>query len=189
MIEITPSVELEEIMKRLGDLEKKAPNVIQKAINKTAKDAQKALFHKAKETYTVKSSQFKSKDDSLKIKKASVSNLTAFLNSTGSPLALYGFRVKADDSSTMAKVKKANGLKALKIDDRWAFVTKMKSGHQGVFQRRGKSRLPIKELSSVSVPKMIGNETEVYGVLEPQIGNWLSTHVEEEIQKLTGGRS
>ncbi len=52
------------------------------------------------------------------------------------------------------QIRKGVGWKIIK----GAFVTQMKSGHIGVFQRKGGKRLPIKELTSIGVPLMFGNK-------------------------------
>lgn len=184
MIAVRTNVKLKEVQNMLGEFEKDAPKVLARAVNATAKEVQKDLFHEAKETYVIKASAFKSKSKALKLKRATQSNLVAHLNSEGGPLALYGFRVKATDSDTKAKVKKSNGMKNLLVDDRWAFVTSMGSGHTGVFQRTGSARLPIHEFFSVSVPQMIGNEKEVYGKLEPDFKEMLQRNIEREVEKL-----
>ena len=54
-----------------------------------------------------------------------------------------------------------------------------------IYQRRSKSRLPIKKLSSNSVPIMIGNE-KVYDQLEPKIKQMLYKNIEAQIKFLVG---
>lgn len=184
MIALSTEVKLREIEKQLGSLSNQAPKVLMRAVNDTARQAQRDLFREAKKTYTTKASSFKNKDRALKIKRANQSSLQAHLLSNGEPLALYGFKVSASESATKAKVKTANGMKNLIVDNRWAFVTKMGSGHVGVFQRQGDSRLPIHEFFSVSVPQMIGNEQEVYGKLEPEFQSMLESNIQREIQRV-----
>jgi hypothetical protein len=185
MVEISAEVQLDEIRKKLGPkLESKAPKVLQRAVNKTAKQAQTALFHQAKSVYDVKSSNFKSKSSSLKLIKAKGPATMAHLKSSGSALPLYGFKVKATDDSTKARVKKSSAMKDMHVADRWAFVATMKSGHTSLFMREGKERTPIHEYFSVAVPQMIGNEDEVYAKIEPDMADWLQKNVEFEISRL-----
>ena len=54
-----------------------------------------------------------------------------------------------------------------------------------IYQRRSTARLPIKKLSSNSIPKMIGNEEKVYGVVKPSIDRNLQHYVEQQIELLT----
>lgn len=62
-------------------------------------------------------------------------------------------------------------------------MTKFSSGHTAVVERHGKSRLPINELYSLSVPAMLGNEKRVYGVVGPSIESNLQSNVEKQVQK------
>ena len=184
MIDLTASVEFDKISKQLASIPKDAPKILATALNQTARDAQKILLKEAKDSYTIKPKYFNKGSQGLQIRKATTRTLSAMLDSKGEPIDLYNFKNRATETSTRASVKKGGGMKNLLIEDRWAFVATMKSGHTGLFQRAGKSRLPIKKKFSLSVPQMIGNEEEVYGKLEPEIGEILQKHVEEQIQKL-----
>ena len=57
--------------------------------------------------------------------------------------------------------------------------------HGKIYQRVGKERKPIKKLKSNSIPKMIGNEEKVYGVVKPSIDRNLQHYVEQQIELLT----
>jgi hypothetical protein len=65
-----------------------------------------------------------------------------------------------------------------------AFVTQFANGHVSIAQRRTKKRLPIKVLFSTSLPKMIGSEKEVYGIVEPKIQKLFNTEVEKVLNKM-----
>ena len=117
---------LEEVQAKLGEMSRKAPTVISRALNKVAVTARVDLANKAQATYTVKSGGFK-KD--MTIRKASAGRLESVIHSQGKP--------------------------------------------------------PIKKLSSNSIPKMIGNEEKVYGVVKPSIDRNLQHYVEQQIELLT----
>lgn len=55
-----------------------------------------------------------------------------------------------------------------KIDD--AFAESMKSGHFGVFRRRGRARLPIQELLGPSVPQVALNLAAVQDLVRQRYG-------------------
>lgn len=195
MIDLTESVEFDKISKRLASIPKDAPKILATALNQTARDAQKLLLKEAKDKYTIKPKYFNKGSQGLQIRKATTRTLSAMLDSKGAPINIYNFKIRATETSTRASVKKGGGMKNLLIGNRWAFVQTMKSGHTGVFQRErerdnpgdskiGRHGLGIHEKFSLSVPQMIGNEEEVYGKLEPEIGEILQKHVEEQIQKL-----
>ena len=170
---------LEEVQAKLGEMKSKAPTVISRALNKTATTARVDLANKAQATYTVKSGGFK-KD--MTIRKASAGRLEAVIHSEGKPLSINKFKTTAPKKSgAKASIIKGGGLKQLIYGNIKAF--KGPNGH--IYQRRGKERKPIKKLSSNSIPKMIGNEQRVYGIVKPSIDRNLRHYVEQQIELLT----
>ena len=83
---------LRYVQNRLGLMQRKAPQVISAALNDTARSARVTLATKARETYTVKSANFKGE---MKIRRATYSRLTAEIKSQGKPLKLASFRTSA----------------------------------------------------------------------------------------------
>ncbi|MDQ0472803.1 phage tail protein [Labrys wisconsinensis] len=63
---------------------------------------------------------------------------------------------------------------------RHAFVAGMKTGHIGVFARKGKSRLPIKQLYGPAVPKPL-LEDEARTLLEQEVDTRLSARMLHEL--------
>lgn len=199
---------IQNIERQLGDMEKEASNVLKKAINDTAKQAQSSLAKKAKESYTVKISGFKRY---MKIKKASKSVPVATITATGQPIPLVHFKfspAKPDpnpEKVTQIKVKvlKKGGFKKLVGKSKYKSpffnniakrgqvrnrdTKKGKKGsaviHKAFAQREGKKRLGIHELYSVSVPQMIKSE-HVYGKIEPEICENLEKNIQKHIEKV-----
>lgn len=193
MIEITYDQKmLATVEKKLGNMKAKAPDVLKKAINETAKQARKELVTEAQKTYVVKGGRF---NKAMKIKNATAGNLEATINATGKVMGLKDFKVSPATMKTgtarpdivKAKVLKAGGMKSLQKGSLKAFVTKFQSGHVAVVQRRGESRFPIKTFSSNSIPKMIGNEKRVYRIVKPNIQKNLKKNVKKQVRKVLGG--
>lgn len=172
------------VEKRLGNLAHKAPKVVCKSINDTATWARRELAKEAQKTYTVKAGGF---NKSMKIKKAIYSTLEATISSQGETIELYKFKYSKGKNATKAQVLRSGGLKTLEKSGIKAFVAAFASGHKTIAQRVGKSRLPIKVLYSNSIPKMLGNEKRVYGIVEPEIENKLSEQIEKHIKKVLEG--
>lgn len=173
---------LEEVQAKLGEMSRKAPTVISRALNKVAVTARVDLANKAQATYTVKSGGFK-KD--MTIRKASAGRLEAVIHSQGRPLDIDKFHVTAPQKAgAKANIIKGNGLKQLIKGNIKAFKGKGDL-HGKIYQRVGKERKPIKKLKSNSIPKMIGNEEKVYGVAKPSIDRNLQHYVEQQIELLT----
>lgn len=177
---------LRYVQNRLGLMQRKAPQVISAALNDTARSARVKLATKARETYTVKSANFKGE---MKIRRATYSRLTAEIKSQGKPLKLASFRTSAGSRTSGAKanVVKGRGLQAIvsRITGNKAFKGSGSLNGQ-IYQRRGKSRYPLKVFSSNSIPVMIGNEEKVYGIVEPKIKSDLQKNMERQIKRLVG---
>ena len=176
-----------KISKNLSEVYMKSPQALKNAVNQTARQARKLLADKAKDAYTVKTGRF---NKAMTIKNATTRNPTAIIVAKGSPMELKEFRVSPNKpgynpkGTTRAKVYSSSVLKALEIRGIKAFIVQFRSGHVSVAQRIGQDRLPIKTLYSTSIPKMIGNEKEVYGVLEPKIQEILDRCVQVQVEKI-----
>lgn len=188
--------ELEAVRKKLGDLGSKAPTVISRAINKTAVSAREKLAKQAQDAYTVKISGFK-KD--MQITKANRGRLEATIHSEGKVLSLARFSYSKTSKGVRVKVLKSSGRQLLDYGGAKAFIgTKEGSDKDGehprnlhgqIYQRRSNKRYPIKRLSSNSVPKMIGSEKHVYGIVKPDIQKDLQHYLEQQISLLVGGKT
>lgn len=194
MINLTADCDaaIRSIEHQLGDLAPKAPYVLAKAINATAKDARTSLAKGAQEAYTIKSGKF---NKAMKLKNASSSKPTATITAKGTAMELMDFKVSpasvpTQDSRpdiTKGKVLKSSKMKALQKGNLKAFVAKFRSGHVSVVQRRGPERLPLKKLLSPAIPQMIGNERDVYGKIRPDIQANLEANINAQIEKLLKG--
>lgn len=188
------------IERRLGRLKSEAPKILKNAINTTAKQARQDLASEAQKTYPVKVGGF---NKAMRIKNASVSNLEATISATGEHIAMKKFSVYGGKNGRNLSVliNKNNGRKsfnsnafvnniARKGQTRKKATSKGTAGsavtHLAAALRMTSSRLPIKELYSVSVPQMIGNERDVYGVVEPNIMDNLHANIDKEVRKVMG---
>lgn len=175
----------------LGNLKGESRKVLKNAVNATAKQAQADLAAKAKETYDVKKTRF---TKAMGLRKATASRQEATITVTGEQLELHDFksspstyksgRTQAD--AVKAKVLLSSAMKPLVKGDLKAFLVKFQSGHVTIAQRKGESRFPIKKLLSNSIPKMVGNQDKVYGVVEPHIYSNLMDNIMKEISKVVG---
>ncbi|EET60345.1 hypothetical protein BRYFOR_07541 [Marvinbryantia formatexigens DSM 14469] len=180
---------LARVEKKLGSLKSEAPKALKNAINQTAKQARKDLATEAQKTYVVKSGRF---NKAMTIKNATQGSLEAIIKATGAPMELKDYKVSPATARTganrpdltKAKVLKAGSMKGLQKGNIKAFVAKFSSGHASVAQRRGSARLPLKVLFSNSIPKMLGNEKRVYGIVRPTIEQNLQENVDKQVRKI-----
>lgn len=188
---ITVEVEkatLRAIEKKLDTMGNKVPGIMKKAINETARQARKQLATEAQKTYVIKSGRF---NKAMTLKSATNSHLEAVVGSTGRVTELKDFKVSPSKFSTggsrppvvKGKGLRANSMKKLQKGDIKAFIIKFASGHVSVAQRLAKKRLPIKLLYSTSIPKMLGNEQKVFGIVEPDIYKNLQNNLKKYISQ------
>lgn len=180
---------LQVIEQALGGLKSESRKVLKNAVNATAKQAKADLAEKAKEEYVVKKTRF---TKAMTTKNASLSRPEAIINVTGEQLELRDFKASpasvrtgsARPSVVKAKVLLSSSLKPLATSDTKAFIAKFKNGHVSIVQRRSKARFPLKKLLSNSIPKMVGNQDKVYGIVEPHIYSNLMDNIAKEIDKV-----
>lgn len=154
-----PTVELdrtmlEDVQRRLGEMEKKAPNVISSALNRALTNVASNVSKEVRQDYNIKAADIKS---TLEKTRASKANLSAIVRSRGNLIPLDRFKVSPKKVSPKRKTPikiavKKTGMKPLG----GAFVADI-SGIK-VFKRQSKKRLPIDRLFGPSVPQMLQNE-------------------------------
>ncbi len=212
MIIEVPQDIIDRLDDRLKTMPERAPEVLRKTINDTAKSARREVARQAQDQYAVKAGAF---NKAMKIENATQRYLQATIHTEGRPLPLYGFRARKNIGLTAAKAKvlSQGALKELILKngdsngkDLKAFVTKA-GKHVGIFQRmnpeekrkqqsyfdsleKGKKttkRNAIKQLYSVSIPQMAGNEKRVYSKVQPVIMEELRRSLEEHIAEVMEG--
>ena len=160
----------------LGDMYKKAPMAVRTAINKTAKEIKKLDEKITKKTYTDKADI-----NDLEFKKATTANLQAILKDKGKNVSLTHFTHYAG-TLFYATVKKSE-------KDIWkygnpAFLIKSPQlNTTGPFVRKGKSRLPIQKLASISSPVQHGNP-EIWKQVEPDAKKVIYDNLNKEIERI-----
>lgn len=179
---ILKAPKLEEIKKELGALEKKAPKILARVLNRTLTNVQKNVVKSVRDKYIIKASDIK---QTLKTTKASTSKLNAQVKSEGMRVLLYKFRVspKNPRPSKAPRTYKARVLKKSALKPvRGGFVAQMKSGHLGIFERTGTKRTPIKELVGPSIPQMVGNK-EIIQKIESEAQKTIQNRLKHEITR------
>ena len=156
----------EEIEKTLGDLKSETPKVLRSALSNTARRVRKRVVKEAGSRYAYQDNEAwkASNAGAIKLKaKTKGDALYTRLVSTGPMNELLDFMVSpaayAPDNRPDAHKAKVLSAGALKIlgDKPKPFVTRFKSGHIAIVQRKGKKRLPVHSLLAPSVPSMVQN--------------------------------
>lgn len=182
MIEQTIKIDqrtVKNVQKRLKGIEKKAPNAISNALNRTISNLATNIGREVRAVYPVKDAEIKA---TLVKKTARPNALDASIKSRGRVLGLEKFKVTPKDVQPLRKkpikvaVKKGTTKPLQK-----AFVANA-NGNK-VFERTTKKRLPIRRLYGPSVPQMLKN-VGVQEKLNVQANNKFQERLNHEINRL-----
>lgn len=191
---IDTDAELEKIMRRLDTLSEqlKAPDVLKRALNTTARKVRRQLAKDAAERYTLEQKNAFTKES--KVLSANTSTLTATVLAKGPMRDIMDFMTQPNTASgaAAAKILNSASMKPLEMSkdnkNLKAFVARFRSGHTAIVQRRGAARLPVKKLLSPAVPHMMGNE-EVRERAEALAYEELVKQIDRQIERLTGAQA
>ena len=148
-------------------------------------------------------------------KNATIAKPEATIKVTGEQMELKDFKVspatyqsgRNRPSVTKAKVLLSSSLKPLDSRAK-AFITRFSNGHITLVQRipgqtyktkRGQKARKgkygkradmtfLKKLLSNSIPKMVGSQERVYGIVEPDIYDNLMENIQSEIRRVLNNR-
>ena len=150
------SGQIERIQRQLREHSSEMPNVIARAVNRTASHVRTVASRETRKTYNVKHGDI---SKTFSLRRANKNNLRAKLVSKGFniPLTQFPFQLGAPDAkrrrSVSVSVKKQGGgvIKS-------AFMHR-KVGVPQIFKREGKERYPIRTLVGPAIPTMLDNPT------------------------------
>ena len=168
-----------EVERKLGQMSNRAPGAISSALNRTVTSVASNITKEVRARYHIKAGDVK---NTIKKTKASKSNLSAEVRSTGSTIPLDKFKVSPKTVNPKRKTQlkisvEKNGVKQVT----GAFVANING--LKVFQRERKSRLPIKRLFGPSVPQMIGQQQIVENINEKAVTTY-NTRLNHEINRI-----
>lgn len=186
------SAAIDAIEKRLTEMGKggSMDTVLKKAINEVAGVGKKEIWKSVKRKYTLEG--FTAGD--VKRKGYSARNPSATLTVTGPVLGvLQNYETAPNNSESAAKLRifKAGALKELVIHNSKsaykAFVAKMSSGHEGIFQRvpgeqmkKNPKKQAIKEIMSLSKSKaaeMVYEQNGLHSAMQEELVVRLHKHM------------
>lgn len=175
-------------------------NAAKRAINDAAKKARTAADAEIRKTWNLAKKNLKGK---LQVtQKASLEDLAAIVEAKSRPISLSEFGVTA----TRGKVKQTRkGIQILKRASRQqgvsvqilkgkpktrlphAFLGKVGGGHQRVFERMTKSRLPLADRHVITVASMF-EKTDVQSAVEDAIDDTFVRRFNHHLDRLLSGK-
>ena len=173
-------IDIRKVEFRLGQMAKKAPDVVTMALNRAVESARAAAVQEIRQTYTVKAKEVRG---TMRVIKASRKTLSAQLRSRGNLIPLDHFKYKPKQprpknppKALQVQVKKT-GYKELLH----SFVADINGPK--IWQRVGKSRLPIRRLMGPAVPEMLGQDNVRAKVLEKALETY-KKRLDHEINRM-----
>ncbi len=189
MISIDMEAELRKIVTQLNSLPDmiKAPDVLARALNKTAFEAKRKLGKEVQKEYalTDTAALTQKKRGGMYLEKATGGDPAAVLHAKGPMLNALAYTTQPNSGpvAAMMKVLSESHMTAVEVDGRKAFLTKFLSGHVALAQRKGPERLPIKTLQAPAVPMLYG---KVYEAVEPDVYSILQKHIQRQVSQVLG---
>ncbi|MBW1712587.1 MAG: phage tail protein [Deltaproteobacteria bacterium] len=183
MMTIDIKSDLKRLAKMGRSMGKQAPKIMAAALNDTAKKTRTEVRKAVRTRYNVKAgrlnkalSTVKAKPQSLEAKvvaRSQVIGLIHFGARPSRPAAEGARRPKKGVSFTVTRQAGRSMIPG-------SFVARMKSGHLGVYVRKGRARLPIQEKFGPAVPSMVGHE-DVISQVAPRIDAILEANVRRRL--------
>lgn len=142
------------VKERMADLDGQRRELqdkaVMRALNRTVENVRAEAVRRLRDSYNIKAGVIR---DQMTLRTAWSGNLKASVVANGKPIPLYEFSPRWSPRDPGASFEVRRGTRKTLAH---TFVARMKSGHKGVFERIGKSRLPIEEKFSIGVPGMFG---------------------------------
>lgn len=158
------------------DVQKKATyRALNRALDKAATETGREI----RKEYNVKQRAIRG---ALRKRRANSKSLFARLIVEGVRLGLVEFAPRQNKVGTSVKIKVKGGRETVK----GAFIATRRWQYRGVFRRRGKERLPIVYLRSISVPQAFANKA-VLDALEKVALETFNKTFEQQIRFLSRG--
>jgi len=141
-VKLDMRLDVSETSRAFADIRRRAPRAIVRAQNRAAKSARTVMVRAVAGDMRLKQSVVRNR---IMLELARSIGDSAVIVASRRRIPLIQFRARASRRGVRASLPGGKG----RYGD--AFIATMRSGHRGVFRRRGRRRLPIAELHGPSV--------------------------------------
>lgn len=159
------------------------------ALNRAGSSVSTEAGRRIRKVYAIKADRLKG---SIKTRKANPSFLIAKVVASGKhiPLGYFSAKINRRSGDVTVKVRRAGGRK--RVTGKPQFIGRptipiLSGGHIGVYQRKTKKRLPIKELFSIDVPRALTTD-EIFKALSAKGADVFAQRFRHEMKRRTGSR-
>lgn len=140
-------------MARIRRINKALDQAIVRTVNRLLQRGRTEISKRTRQTYNIKAGDLKA---GTRIYRATRGQAEGKLVIKGAPQRLIKFAGAQRPAGVPVRIRKDRGRQIIKS----AFIATMPSGYIQVFQRKGKSRLPIESKFTISVSQMAGPITD-----------------------------
>jgi hypothetical protein len=188
-VKLDISTNAHQILDQVALDQRETLKALTRAINRSAEGLRTDALREITRDYNVTR---KAAAPAFSLIRATWAELAAEVKASGSGLRLYGFKPRPSaPGRTKAKGVSIVIKKGVRKTIAGSFIARMPSGHVGVFQRvpgkfmrhvgpRGGRRQAIKELTTLSVPAMVGAKA-IQAALEKQLNARFVTALQHEV--------
>jgi len=173
MLEIKfDDVKLKQVQRVLRDIPKALPKVMSRGLNRTATSARTQISRSLAKEIGLKIKDVRGK---LSLQRATYSNWRSAVGVSSKRFGLIKFRAR----QTKKGVTYKKGRKRILF--RHAFIATMKTGHRGVFLRKGPARLPIQELKGPSLAQVYKGARDDVNRIQAESAKRLAKNIHDQV--------
>lgn len=192
MIQTDAKQKLREARRELKRIESAIPKAYSAALNRTNQHLRTEASREIREKYNIRARDVNNKNNVI-LRRSTSNSLDTAIKWRGKNVPLINFRtnprqVPEKAPRVLRAAVKRSGMKPIK----GAFITRVKSGHVGVFLRAGRRRLPIRELYGPAVPVMLNHQDiieKLKATAEKRMHERLDHEMNRILDNTKGGKS
>ena len=175
--------QIDHAKRMLVGFEDQIPKAASRAINRALENARSNFVKDVRESYHLKARDVR---DTIKITRARHNDLVGEVKSTGSPLPLSSFKVRPSTVNGRRRIPLRVSVRKGQVSELDRAFNARVGGGVKVFERVGKSRLPIKKLYGPSVPQALGND-QIVNEVAKKARETLNDRLDHEINRILDG--
>lgn len=175
---------LERAVKLLASFPNGVQKATESALARAGKSGQAIAAREVGKQYHLKTSDFKKYTKSNQRVNRTGNEISVSLSFQGYHVPLIRFKTSITSSGLIRAQAMKNGTSEVL---KHVFQRELESGHVGLFERSGKTSLPIKQLYGPSVPQMMGANTQLADAVGSNIERVFTERMEHEITAILNG--
>ena len=163
---------LKQLQRELKNFPKALPKVMSRGLNRTATSARTEISRSLSRRFGIK---VKDVRDKLTLHRATYGNWRSAVGISGKKFGLIKFGARQTGKGVTYRHERK------RILIRHAFIATMKTGHRGVFLRKGPARLPIKEIRGPSLAQLYTGARDEVNRIQSEFSAKLAKNIHDQV--------